>query len=157
MKLSWNSLKISIAGAKLSHLVQRDKIWDHGSMIEQVKNIFYKVKKTKANGYVEDLKKYLTSTCFEKLTKEMAQLNKDGKRWIIKNAMIKEIAVIEVSKRKNNKPDCFTALIKTIGIEFTTNKDETKELISYSDRVRIFSEEWSFVSQGEWWLLDRIE
>ena len=87
----------------------------------------------------------------------MAQLNKDGKRWIIKNAMIKEIAVIEVSKRKNNKPDCFTALIKTIGIEFTTNKDETKELISYSDRVRNFSEEWSFVRQGDWWLLDRIE
>jgi hypothetical protein len=41
MKLSWYGLKISIAGAKLSHLVQKDKIWDHGSMTEQVKTTFY--------------------------------------------------------------------------------------------------------------------
>jgi hypothetical protein len=30
VKLSWKSLKVSIAGAKLSHLVQEEQIWDHG-------------------------------------------------------------------------------------------------------------------------------
>jgi hypothetical protein len=28
MKISWTGFKVSIAGAKLSHLVQKDKIWD---------------------------------------------------------------------------------------------------------------------------------
>ena len=27
-------MKTSIAGAKLSHLVLKDRIWDHGSMVE---------------------------------------------------------------------------------------------------------------------------
>ena len=42
--------EISITGAKLSHLVQKDKIWDHGSMAEQTKIIFYIVQKALING-----------------------------------------------------------------------------------------------------------
>jgi len=154
MKLSWNSLKISIAGAKLSHLVQKDQIWDHGSMIEQVKTIFFKLKRLKSSGNIEDLKKYITTPCYEKLEKELNKLEKNGKEWIIKNTMIKEIAVVEVSAGKNNKPDCFTALIKAIGIEFITDKNNAAEMISYSDHVRNFSEQWVFVRRGDWWLLD---
>jgi predicted lipid-binding transport protein (Tim44 family) len=157
MKLSWNSLRISIAGARLSHLVQEDKIWDHGSMTEQVKTIFFKLKKAKASGNIQELRKYVTTGCFEKLEKEMDQLKTAGKKWIVKNEMIKEIAVIEVSKRKNNKPDCFTALIKSIGIEFITEKTAETELTHYSDRVRNFYEQWSFTRQGDWWVLDRIQ
>ena len=44
MKLSWYGLRISIADAKLSHLVQKNKIWDHGIMIEQMKMIFSRCK-----------------------------------------------------------------------------------------------------------------
>jgi predicted lipid-binding transport protein (Tim44 family) len=156
MKISWTSLKVSIAGARLSHLVQKDKIWDHGTMIEQVKNIFYKVKKAKNSGNINDLKKCLSINCIEKLAKELDDLEKNGKKWVIKNLVIKEASVIEVGEGKNNKPACFTASLKVMGIEFITDKYEAKELLSYSDRVRIFSEQWSFVRQGEWWVLDEM-
>ena len=156
MKISWMSLKVSITGARLSHLVQKDKIWDHGTMVEQVKNIFYKLKKAKNCGNINDLKKYLSINCFEKLVKELDNLEKNGKKWVIKNLVIKEASVIEVGEGKNNKPACFIALLKVMGIEFITSKDEAKELPSYSDRVRNFSEQWSFVRQGEWWVLDEI-
>jgi predicted lipid-binding transport protein (Tim44 family) len=156
MNISWNSLRVSIAGAKLSHLVQEDKIWDHGSMLEQVKMIFFKLKKAKANGNIQDLRKYVTVSCYEALQKEINQLNDSGKKWIIKNELIKEIAVIEVGRRKNNKPDCFTALIKSIGIQFISDKHVAQELINYSDQVRNFSEQWSFIRQGDWWVLDKI-
>jgi predicted lipid-binding transport protein (Tim44 family) len=157
MNISWNSLRVSLAGAKLSHLVQEDKIWDHGSMIEQVKMIFFKLKKAKANGHIQDLRKYVTVSCYETLEKEIDQLNETGKKWIIKNEMIKEIAVVDVGKRKNNKPDCFTALIRSMGIQFIADKNATEDLINYSDRVRNFSEHWSFIRQGDWWVLDKIK
>ena len=157
MKLSWDSLKISIAGAKLSHLVQKDKIWDHGSMVEQVKTIFFKVKRIKNNGNVDDLKKYLTERCYGKIEEELDELEKNGKAWIIKNLLIKEISIIEVSVAKNEKPDCFTAMIKAIGIEFIADKKNVAEMINYSDKIRNFSEQWSFVRQGEWWLLDNMK
>ena len=149
-------MKISVAGARLSHLVQEDKIWDHGSMIEQVKMVFFKLKKAKANRNIQDLRKYVTVGCYETLQKEMDQLNQVGKKWIIKNEMIKEVAVLEVSTRRNNKPDCFTALIKSIGIQLIADINVTEQLINYSDRVRNFSEQWSFIRQGDWWVLDKI-
>jgi hypothetical protein len=86
MKLSWTGLKISIAGAKLSHLVQKDKIWDHGSMAEQARIIFYLVCKAKATGNIESLRKQCTISCFERLKKEFENMN--------------------------NRPDMFCTLIK---------------------------------------------
>jgi len=157
MRISWTSLKISFAGAKLTHLVQKDKIWDHGSMIEQVKTIFFKLKRIKSNGNVEDLKKYLTERCYGKIEEELDELEKNGKTWVIKNLLIKEVSVMEVSIAKNQKPDCFTAMIKVIGIEFIADKKNVAEMINYSDKIRNFSEQWSFVRQGEWWMLNDMK
>ncbi|HET9826680.1 MAG TPA: TIM44-like domain-containing protein [Chitinophagaceae bacterium] len=156
MRISWNSLKISIAGARLSHLVQKDRIWDHGSMTEQVRVIFFKLKKAKARGSVQELKKYVTKRFYERLKKEMDDFSSEGKRWVIKNEMIKEIAVIEVGKGSDKKPDCFTALINAVGIQYVTDVYKNENAPSYSDCVQKFSERWSFVRQGEWWLLDGI-
>lgn len=157
MKFSWNSLKISIAGAKLSHLAQKQKIWDPGSMIEQAKTVFFKVKRAKQSGNIDNLQKYLSVNCFEKLRRELTDLEKNGKKWVIKNQVIKEASVIEVREAKNNKPDCFTALLKVKGIKFISNKDEPAESLNWPDRTRDFSEQWSFVSQGEWWVLDEMK
>lgn len=112
MKLSWTSLKTSIAGAKLSHLVQRDKIWNHGSMAKQTRIIFYLVQKVKTTGNIASLKKYCSISCFEKLDSDLE--SKREEEQMIKNPIIKELAIIEVSPGKNNKPDMFTALIKGI-------------------------------------------
>jgi hypothetical protein len=110
MKFSWTSLKISIAGAKLSHLVQKDKIWDHGSMAEQARIIFYLVHKAQASGNIESLKKQCTISCFEKIKSEMELLNNNSK----KNPLIKELAIVDVRPGKNYRPDMFSALIKGI-------------------------------------------
>jgi len=145
MKLSWTSLKISIAGAKLSHLVQKDKIWDHGSMAEQARIIFYLVQKAKGIGNIESLKKQCTISCFEKLKAEIDDEKPKGS--ILKNPIIKELAVIDVQPGKNNKPDMFSALIKGIVNNESAGNDHENE----------FSAQWSFVRQGEWWLLDGIK
>lgn len=137
MKLSWTSIKISIAGAKLSHLVQKDKIWDHGSMAEQARIIFYLVYKAKASGNIESLRKQCTISCFEKLKKEIEENNWHS---TVINPVIKEIAITEVQPGKNNRPDMFCALIKGV------SKDEDE-----------FKAQCSFVRQGEWWMLDTIK
>ena len=116
MKISWTSLKISFAGAKLSHLVQRDKIWDHGSMIEQVKTIFFKLKRIKSNGNVEDLNKYLTENCYKKIKQELDELKKNRKTWVVKNILIKEVSIIEVKIAKNQNK------IRTSFVEVKTSK-----------------------------------
>jgi predicted lipid-binding transport protein (Tim44 family) len=145
MKISWTSLKISIAGAKLSHLVQKDKIWDHGSMAEQARIIFCLVQKAKCNGNLDSLKKYLTVSCFENLKKNINQGVDDEPA--VENPVIKELAVMEAHPGKDNKPDMFTALIKGISRDEMIDNDQTNE----------FSAQWSFVRQGEWWLLDDMK
>ncbi len=128
---------MSIAGAKLSHLVQKDKIWDHGSMAEQARIIFYVVCKAYASGNIESLKKQCSFSCFEKLKNEIEE-NSDRKT--VKNPVIKEIAITDVQPGKNNRPDMFCALIRGVSNE----EDE-------------FKTQCSFVRQGEWWMLDSIK
>jgi len=151
MKISWTSLKVSIAGAKLSHLVQKDKIWDHGSMTEQVKNIFYQVEKAKSRRDAEVVKKYLTATGFEKLKTDVQDAEK--LRSIFKNAMITEISIIQVRPGKKEMPDGFRALVK--GKRKTSEDFIPIETSNYG--IENFSEEWFFIRQGEWWLLDGIK
>jgi hypothetical protein len=143
MRLSWTSLKISIAGAKLSHLVQKDKIWDHGSMTEQARIIFYLVQKAKNNENIESLKKYMTISCFEKLKMDMNKQQEDG---LLKEPVIKELAVMQVHPGKSNRPDMFTAFMKGVAKCDATVDSREKEFLS----------KWSFVRQGDWWMLDEI-
>jgi predicted lipid-binding transport protein (Tim44 family) len=150
MKLSWTSIKISIAGAKLSHLVQRDKIWDHGSMVEQVRNIFYVVQRAKSSKETEIVKKCLTAKGFEKFK---LQLNKPEKGLFEKNVTVTEISIVQVSPGKKERQDCFKALIK--------GKRKSERGSRYPEKenhgIENFSEEWFFVRQGDWWLLDGIK
>jgi len=151
IKLSWNSLKISIAGAKLSHLVQKDKIWDHGSMTEQAKNIFYQVEKARHKKDAEIVKKYLTLNGFEKLKAEIDGF--ENERSFLKNSVLTEIFIIHVTPGKKQRPDSFKALIK--GKRKTANDLIPLETGNYG--IENFSEEWFFIRQGEWWLLDGIK
>lgn len=137
MKLSWTSLKISIAGAKLSHLVQKDKIWDHGSMAEQARIIFYLVYKAKATGNIDSLKKQCTISCFENIRNELLESGLQ-----VLSPVIKEIAIIDVRPGKNNKPDTFSALIRGV---------------SKDDESHHFKAEWIFIRQGDWWVLDHTK
>ena len=147
MKLSWTSLKISIAGAKLSHLVQKDKIWDHGSMTEQARIIFYLVQKAKANGNIESLKKQCSVSCFEKLKYEMTESGMDIKT---DNPIITEIAIIDVQPGKKNEPDMFCALIRGYLKEGQNHGFK-------NDYYKKFMAKWFFIRQGDWWVLNEIK
>jgi Fe-S cluster assembly scaffold protein SufB len=141
MKLSWNSLRVSIAGAKLSHLAQKDKIWDHGTMVELVKNVFYKMERAKAKGDAELVRKNVTVNVYHQITQEIGKSN----TVFLRTAVLTEVSIIEVSEKNNKNPDRFTALIKA--------KRKGGNGIS----VVNFSKRWEFVREGEWWLLDEMK
>jgi hypothetical protein len=141
MKPFWISLKISIAGAKLSHLVQKDRIWDHGSMTEQARILFYLVQKAKTYENAELLKKQCSVTCFEKLKMDIEQTRSRKSLWIA-DPIVKEVAITGVLPGKKNKPDMFCAMIRGISKEDPPEK---------------FKTHCSFVRQGEWWVLHEIQ
>jgi len=142
MKYFWDSLKVSFTGARLSHLVQKDKIWDHGSMTEYTRIIFNMVQKAKSNKNVESLQKQCTVSCFNKLKKELDQ-KQNHLSELIKYPVIKELAFVCARPGKKRKHDKFTALITSVGDNDHVSKS-------------ILTGHWSFVRQGEWWLLDKI-
>lgn len=149
MKLSWNNLKISIAGARLSHLVQRDKIWDHGSMIEQVRTVFVYLKKAFLKNDLSIAKKCITSKCFERLSKDLEAANKG----IVINADLISVEIISVFPAKNNHLNKFRTLIK-----LSKRRAEVEGMPDVISLYRNFivEQEWLFVHEGNWWLLDCI-
>ncbi|MBA2745467.1 MAG: TIM44-like domain-containing protein [Flavisolibacter sp.] len=149
MKFSWRNLKIAIAGARLSHLVQKDKIWDHGTMVETVKIIFNQVQRAREGNEAETLSKYMTQSGYTALKKQLQQLRMKDRYRQKKQLVIKEVAVLGVSPAKHDAPDHFTALVRETEIIMV---DEANEKKSTQD----FLEQWVFVRQGDWWLLDSI-
>jgi predicted lipid-binding transport protein (Tim44 family) len=142
MKLSWTSLKISVAGARLSHLVQKDKIWDHGSMVELVKNVFYKMEKATQRNDIEFMKRYVTKKAYSEL---MRIFETETDKLPFNNSMLTEVSIIEVKEKHNKTPDQFTALIKG------------KRRSGKGNSILNFSQRWQFVREGDWWLLDEMK
>lgn len=140
MKLSWTNLKISIAGAKLIHLVQKDKIWDHGSMAEQAKTAFLMIQKANSQPGIECLKKHCTAGCFDSIR---TALNKEG--IFIECPVVKETAVLKVKPGKGERPDMFIAWISGVSVN-----DETHW-------GRKFSAKMCFTREGQWWMLTAIK
>jgi hypothetical protein len=142
MKLSWTSFKISVAGARLSHLVQKDKIWDHGTMVEQVKNIFYRMEKAKQRTDAELVKRNLT----EKVYFELVQMFQAQTAVpIFNNRMLTGVSIVDVQEKNQNSPDRFTALIKG------------KQRSEKGSSILNFSTRWRFIREGDWWLLDEMK
>ena len=152
MKLSWNSLRISIAGARLSHLVQKDKIWDHGSMIEQVKNVFYAVEKAKNKKDAEAVKKYTTAKAYEQLAHLIGR--EKSKQPIVQKVVLSEVSIIQVSVKSDKNPDRFIALITG---KTKLNESEDFRTAEENFGIKNFSAYWHFLRQGEWWLLDKMK
>ena len=148
--ISWNSLKMSIAGAKLSHLVQKDKIWDHGSMVEQVRTIVILLKKAFHRRDAEVVKKCLTETAFIKMKNKIAQTHGIGADELIIEDELEQISIIGVTPGKNGRPDKFTASIKF-------KKRKHNGFFSTANENYNTVQHLQFVRQKEWWLLNEIK
>lgn len=147
MHLSWNSLKISYAGARISHLAQKDAIWDFGSMIEQVKTIFMQIEKARKNGQPEFLKKYMTHNGYDSISKKMFD------SWSRPGELILDkVAILEVHVKNKHLPDRFCALIKVRRI-----MKEGADLSTRKAGSQNFSEHWMFHRQGDWWALHYLK
>jgi len=155
MKISWNSLKVSITGARLTHLVQTDGIWDHGTMIEHIKTVFFQLQKAKTRGDADAVKKYMTLAGYEKLKKQMDELQAVDKKKFT-NYKIKEVAVIDVMPATNKHADFFTALLKEYETTDIVDWNNSAQSLNH-DIIHEFSEQWFFVRQGDWWLLDEMK
>jgi hypothetical protein len=142
MKLSWTSFKISVAGARLSHLVQKDKIWDHGTMVEQVKNIFYKMEKAKQRSDAQFVKRNVTKRAYLELLRSFQTTTEKP---VFNAGMLTEVSIIEVKEKNTKTPDRFTALVKG------------KQRSPKGSAILNFSARWQFIREGDWWLLDEMK
>jgi hypothetical protein len=149
MNLSWTNIKISIAGAKLSHLVQKDKIWDHGSMIEQVRTVVVHLKKALLRKDPLLVKKCVSSNGYKKIMENTVS----GKWNMIIKAELISVGIISVAPSKHHQPDKFKALIKLRKVQ----EENLTEQVSFYKTNRQIEQEWFFVREGNWWLLDEIK
>ena len=151
MKLSWKNLKISIAGARLSHLVRKNKAWDPGNMTEQARIIFSLVQKANLSGNIDSLKKYLTEQCFRTLENHHATYHQKNKTSTPTNWIITEIAILEVHPGNGKRPDAFVAYIKIL-LEDPELKVPLNRLADYSHTLH-----WTFENQHGWWMLKEMK
>lgn len=148
-----DNLKISITGARLSHLVQKDKIWDHGSMVEQVRTVYIHLQKAFYKNDPEIVKKCMTAAGFRKVKYEMGQAAKDHR---ITDSHLVRTTIIDVDPSRNGHPDKFAALLK-LKIETSPHKENVNGNLEAPKPAHNIEQHWCFVRQGDWWLLHEIK
>lgn len=132
----WDDLRISMAGARLSHLVQEDGIWDHGTMIEHVRTVFLLLQKAAFGNRQDNLAGYLTATAWDRR-------EQDPLLYDVSEQKLVQIYIIDIRHGKKRK-DGFTALVK---MESTDMPAAAKQL----------QQHWYFIQERGWWLLDHIK
>ena len=142
MWLSLTGIKVSIAGARLTHLVQKDKVWDHGSMVEQVKTIFFQLEKARHRSDDTLIKKYLTVAGRRMLQHQLEEIQAVPLEQRKKNACLTEVCILGVMPGNVSRPDQFKALL-------TGTNTSGQQTVGFRER-------WLMVRQGDWWLLDKI-
>ena len=155
MKLSWDSIKISIAGARLSHLVQKDKVWDYGSMIEQVKTVFMQMQKARNCGDAETIKKYMTLMGYHEFKKQIQLTGVRDNHDKYMNTQLIEVGIVDVHSQKKSRPDSFKALLKEK--QALTEANTRFDATTTKQKRKPFEEYWLFVRQGDWWVLDEMK
>ena len=149
MQLSWTGLKVSIAGARLSHLVQKNTIWDHGSMIEQLRTLFIYLKKAFVQGDPSIVKKCMTSGGYKMISDFITVKKADE----FIHTDLKSVEIIAVYPVKNGRHDKFKALIK-----FEKTKEAAiQQSVRFHESNTLSKQEWCFEREGSWWLLDKIK
>ncbi|MDB5198677.1 MAG: hypothetical protein JWO92_640 [Chitinophagaceae bacterium] len=151
MNVWLKSLRISIAGAKLSHLVQKDKVWDHGSMVEQVRTVAILLKKAFHRNDAEVVKKCITETAFKKMKEQIETAGANTNQPLMHDEL-EEVSIIAVAPGKKGQQDRFTASVKFKRREQQSNISFSTINVDYSTK-----QVWQFVRQREWWLLDDIK
>jgi hypothetical protein len=148
MFLTWTNLKISFAGARLSHLVQKDKIWDHGSMIEQVRTLYHQMQKAVSQSDPTLVSRYMSVNCFYQLLKRKAEFQSFGAT----TSKLIKVDIIRVMPGNNINPHRFCALLQQNSNSNlnSVSKWETLE----NGKVKLYK--WLFVNNGNWWLLDQF-
>ena len=96
------------------------------------------------------VKKCLTTKGYERTEVEMAS----GRRDSIVNRNLVSIEIISVLPSKHHQADRFIALVK---LRDETDDEDLEPPVNPQQRQRIVEEEWLFVCEGSWWLLDEVK
>jgi len=112
------------------------------------------VEKAKNKKDAEPVKKYVTAKSYEQLSQLVEKFS--DRKPVLRNAVLSEVSIIKVNARNSKKPDRFTALIRG------KRKAEENKIIQLFNTeqnfgIENFTEQWTFIRQGGWWLLDEMK
>lgn len=155
MSVLWKRLKVLLAGIRLNHLVQQDRIWDRCNMAEQIEDIFFQMGIARVKNDPESLRKYLSLKGYEKIKSVIGKFQAPGKSDHFKNYMFTRAAIIWVKQGKKKEPDRVTALVKGKRVA-AAYAAMMRKLQLENFEIQNFSERWHLVRHGDRWLLDEI-
>jgi hypothetical protein len=111
-------------------------------MVEQVKNIFYKMEKAEQRADADFVKRNVTEKAYLELVRSF-QTKTEGP--VFNAGILTEVSIIEVKEKSHKSPDRFIALIKG------------KQKDPKGNSILNFSKRWQFIREGDWWLLDAMQ
>lgn len=143
---------------KLSRQLEKeDRIWNYRYMISQVESIFFKVQGAWMKRDQNISKEFMSERIYNKHKAQTDLMIKEGRTNILSKMNIKEIMIFSIEDYKNDDLDTFSAFIQGSMIDYDID-DKTHAILTGSDtEIENFKEIWTFIRDGNKWLLDEID
>jgi predicted lipid-binding transport protein (Tim44 family) len=155
------SIKLSRRRNQVKQLTEQlskgDRLWNYRAMMARVEQVFFKVQKAWMERNQDLAKDCMSNRIYQKHKLQTDEMIANGTKNMLAKMNLKEIMIINVADYKDNSEDTFSVYVKGSMIDYTIN-DKTNAVISGdSMEPENFEEIWTFVREGNVWMLDEID
>ena len=152
----WDKYKAKIkkTGADITKARQSDSIWDEPAMIKFATDTFIRYQDDWTRLDTANLTQYSTSRFAQKTALQMQLLRDLNRQNAVMNPTILKIDTVNITDSPDDTQDTFTVLIDAKANDMLIDVSTSQTIFQDNSE---FSELWTFVRNGESWLLSIID
>lgn len=137
----------------LKKAAQLDPTWNESAILARASEVFTRYQQDWSNRTWENFKSYMTTRYNQHSSLMIAALYQAGRINEVKNPVIDESMIVDLTDTENDDQDTVTVGITAHADDIL--KEESTGVVLFEDK-RPFTEYWTFKRSGSTWLLDSI-
>jgi hypothetical protein len=149
-------LRIARTRKRLTRFAELDIAWDFKKLERTVEQTYFKVQKAWNDDNLKPVEYLLTEKMLKKLRFQLDYYKSINKKNVLEKIELNSVNIISANDSEDDSKDTFKAAIIGSMIDYDLNL-KTGRKIGNNWYSKSFAETWTFLRNGDDWLLDEIK
>ena len=136
---------------------KKDVLWNFNDMKLHAKNTFYKIQVAWENRDINSIENIITSRLYHKYDMMLKEMIQNDEKNLISKINIEEIFIIGCEDFHDDSKDRYVACIRGTILDYTIIESTKKIIKNYDKTEERFMDNYHFVRNDNYWLLEDID